>query len=37
MRFPFERVFKKRGIRRFIMPFGVALAVVFVGLITAAA
>lgn len=37
MRFPFQRVFSKRGIRRFIMPFGLALAVVFIGLITAAA
>ena len=37
MRFPFERVFSKRGIKRFILPFGLALAIVFIGLITAAA
>lgn len=37
MRLPFERVFKKRGIKRFILPFGLILAIVFIGLVTAAA
>ena len=37
MRFPFQRIIRKRGFRRFIVPFGLALAVVFIGLANAAA
>lgn len=37
MRMPFRKVLEKRGIRRFLLPFGLILAVVFIGLVTAAA
>lgn len=37
MRFPFQKIIQKRGFRRFILPFGFALAVVFIGLVNAAA
>lgn len=37
MRYPFERIIRKRGFRRFVVPFGLALAVVFIGLANAAA
>ena len=37
MRFPFQKIIQKRGFRRFILPFGLALAVVFIGLANAAA
>lgn len=37
MRFPFQKTFQTRGFRRFILPFGLALALVFIGLANAAA
>lgn len=37
MRFPFQKIIRKRGFRRFIVPFSLALAVVFIGLANAAA
>ena len=35
--FPFEKVLKKRGVRRFLVPFSIVLAIVFIGLANAAA
>lgn len=37
MRYPFQRIVQTRGFRRFIMPFGLALVLVFIGLANAAA
>jgi len=37
MPFPFQKIFQKRGLRRFILPFGLILAVVFIVLANAAA
>lgn len=36
MRYPFETILKKKGFRQFVIPFSLALAVVFAALITAA-
>lgn len=36
MKYPFETILKKKGFRQFVIPFSLALAVVFTGLITAA-